>query len=136
MAAQQAKSRDCAAELRTDGEFSRVLRSLKRVDWIVYARRPFGSPEHVLKYLARYTHRVALASGRLVCCEDGNYVFAGADGHRFIMTCIMAGNVLIPPLRRATTRLEQSQSRCVAFREASLLRSRYRCATEIIASRW
>ena len=39
-------------------------------DWIVYAKPPFGSPEHVLAYLGRYTHRVAIANSRLVSAED------------------------------------------------------------------
>jgi hypothetical protein len=100
------------ADLSTAGEFSRLLRNLKRVDWVVYARRPFGSPEHVLKYLARYTHRVALASGRLVSCEDGNVSFRwrdSADGnqqkvmtlnavefiHRYLQHVLPAGFVKI-----------------------------------------
>src|SRR5215467_10789645 len=39
----------------------RLFRQLKRLDWVVDAKAPFGSPEHVLKYLARYTHRVAIS---------------------------------------------------------------------------
>ena len=34
-------------------------------EWVVYAKPPFGGPEHVLHYLARYTHRVAISNGRL-----------------------------------------------------------------------
>ena len=46
--------------------FDRLFRQLKRLDWVVDAKAPFGSPEHVLKYLARYTHRVAISNGRLL----------------------------------------------------------------------
>ena len=42
-------------------------------------QRPFGGPEHVLKYLARYTHRIAIANGRLVSCEGGNVTFRWRD---------------------------------------------------------
>lgn len=81
LAWQRKKLRLCGslAQLRNPGEFDRLVHKLKRIDWVVYARRPFGSPEHVLKYLARYTHRVALASGRLVSCEDGKVSFRWRD---------------------------------------------------------
>jgi len=41
--------------------FQNFLRALFRQDWVVYAKQPFGGPEHVLHYLARYTHRVAIS---------------------------------------------------------------------------
>ena len=44
----------------------RFLRTLFRQDWVVYAKPPFGGPEQVLQYLARYTHRVAISNHRLV----------------------------------------------------------------------
>jgi hypothetical protein len=47
------------------------LTPLGHQDWVVYAKRPFGGPEQVLKYLARYTHRVAISNQRLVSLEDG-----------------------------------------------------------------
>jgi len=50
--------------------FSAFLRTLFRQDWVVYAKRPFGGPEHVLHYLARYTHRVAISNHRLVELTD------------------------------------------------------------------
>jgi hypothetical protein len=43
--------------------FSAFLRTLFRHDWVVFAKGPFGGPEHVLQYLARYTHRVAISNG-------------------------------------------------------------------------
>src|SRR5215471_4838435 len=51
--------------------FAAWLRPLFRNDWVVYAKRPFGGPEHVLRYLGRYTHRVAISNHRLVSFADG-----------------------------------------------------------------
>lgn len=48
-------------------------------DWVVYAKPPFGGPEQVLKYLARYTHRVALSNHRLVKLEEGRVTFRYHD---------------------------------------------------------
>jgi len=47
--------------------------------WVVYAKRPFGGPEQVLKYLARYTHRVAISNSRLVSLEAGRVTFEWKD---------------------------------------------------------
>ncbi len=51
--------------------FEQVLSAAVRTDWVVYAKPPFGGPEQVLKYLARYTHRVAISNRRLLGFEDG-----------------------------------------------------------------
>ena len=51
---------------RPEAAFRAWLRSLYRQPWVVYAKPPFGSPAHVLHYLARYTHRVAISNHRLV----------------------------------------------------------------------
>ncbi len=59
--------------------FSAFLRTLFRQDWVVYAKRPFGGPEHVLHYLARYTHRVAISNHRLVELTDTNVTFRWKD---------------------------------------------------------
>jgi len=48
-------------------------------DWVVYAKKPFGGPEQVLKYLARYTHRVALSNHRLLTCAEETVRFAAKD---------------------------------------------------------
>jgi hypothetical protein len=48
-------------------------------DWVVYAKPPFGGPEQVLKYLARYTHRVAISNHRLVKLADGRVTFRYRD---------------------------------------------------------
>jgi hypothetical protein len=59
--------------------FQAFVRPLYRKDWIVYAKRPFGGPAQVLKYLARYTHRVAISNHRLVKLEDGRVTFRYKD---------------------------------------------------------
>lgn len=59
--------------------FHAFLRPLFRRDWVVYAKRPFGGPEHVLHYLARYTHRVAISNHRLVSVADGKVTFRWKD---------------------------------------------------------
>ena len=48
-------------------------------DWVVYSKRPFGGPEHVLRYLGAYTHRVAISNSRLVALSEGNVTFRWRD---------------------------------------------------------
>jgi hypothetical protein len=67
------------APLATDGAFRAFLRSLYRQTWVVYAKPPFGSPAHVLHYLARYTHRVAISNHRLVAVTDDTVSFRWKD---------------------------------------------------------
>jgi hypothetical protein len=55
------------------------LTPLYRKDWVVYAKRPFGGPAQVLKYLARYTHRVAISNARLVKLDHGQVTFRYKD---------------------------------------------------------
>ena len=63
--------------------FRSFLRSLYRNDWVVYAKPPFGGPHHVLHYLARYTHRVAISNHRLIAFADGKVTFRWKDyAHR------------------------------------------------------
>ncbi len=52
---------------------------LKHKEWVVYVKPPFGGPEQVLRYLARYTHRVAISNGRLVALEQGQVRFRWRD---------------------------------------------------------
>jgi hypothetical protein len=59
--------------------FGAFLRTLFRQDWVVYAKPPFGGPEHVLHYLARYTHRVAISNHRLIQLADGQVTFRWKD---------------------------------------------------------
>jgi len=59
--------------------FSAYLGQLRATNWIVYVKRPFAGPEAVLRYLGRYTHRVALTNDRLVDHEDGHVRFRWKD---------------------------------------------------------
>ena len=76
--------------LADPGEFRRRLAASARTEWVVYAKPPFGGPGQVLKYLARYTHRVAISNRRLVALEDGEVTFRWKDyargGKRKAMT--------------------------------------------------
>jgi len=60
-------------------EFNSWLRELWQVEWVVYAKPPFGGSPQVLKYLARYTHRVAISNGRLLELNDGRVTFSYKD---------------------------------------------------------
>ena len=65
--------------LLSNGPSFTWLSPLYAKDWVVYAKAPFGGPEQVLKYLARYTHRVAISNHRLVKLEDGRVTFRYKD---------------------------------------------------------
>jgi Putative transposase/Transposase zinc-binding domain len=65
--------------LTESSAFTAWLSPLYAKEWVVYAKPPFGGPEQVLKYLARYTHRVALSNHRLVKLEDGRVTFRYQD---------------------------------------------------------
>ncbi|MER9632474.1 IS91 family transposase [Mesorhizobium sp. M0296] len=67
------------AELALPVVFRRRLGEARRLEWVVYAKPPFGGPEQVLAYLGRYTHRVAIANSRLVSMADGKIVFRWRD---------------------------------------------------------
>jgi hypothetical protein len=59
--------------------FHSFLRTLHQHQWVVYAKQPFGGPNHVLNYLSRYTHRVAISNHRLVALSDGKVTFRWKD---------------------------------------------------------
>ena len=67
------------AGLNRPDSFARHLRKLRRVEWVVYAKAPFGGPAQVLNYLGRYTHRVAIANSRLVDVTDHDVAFRWRD---------------------------------------------------------
>jgi len=70
--------RKLAAPERPEG-IRFFLRTLFREDWVVYAKPPFGGPERVLRYLARYTHRVAISNHRLLAFENDRVTFLWKD---------------------------------------------------------
>ena len=59
--------------------FAHWLQPLRRLEWVVYAKRPFAGPETVLAYLSRYTHRVAIANSRLIACDARGVTFRWKD---------------------------------------------------------
>jgi Putative transposase/Transposase zinc-binding domain len=59
--------------------FAAYLAPLRESEWVVYCKRPFGGPEEVLRYLARYTHRVAISNRRLIACDDNGVTFKWKD---------------------------------------------------------
>jgi Putative transposase/Transposase zinc-binding domain len=61
------------------GAWKRLLDHLYGLDWVVYAKPPFGGPDHVFRYLGRYTHRVAIANHRLLAFVDGRITFKVRD---------------------------------------------------------
>jgi predicted Zn-ribbon and HTH transcriptional regulator len=65
--------------LAQEKAFAAFLRTLFRQEWVVYAKPPFGGPEHVLQYLARYTHRVAISNHRLLSVDDNQVCFRWKD---------------------------------------------------------
>jgi hypothetical protein len=67
------------APLADPQTFASWLRVLFRKDWVVYSKPPFGGPEHVLRYLGNYTHRVAISNHRLLALADGKVSFRWRD---------------------------------------------------------
>jgi hypothetical protein len=59
--------------------FAALCNRMKRIKWNVSAKAPFGGPEQVLKYLARYTHRVAISNSRILSIADGKVTFLWKD---------------------------------------------------------
>jgi len=76
--------------LQNEKAFRAFLRPLFRHNWVVYAKPPFGGPHHVLGYLARYTHRVAISNHRLVAFTNNQVTFRWRDyahgNHKRMMT--------------------------------------------------
>src|SRR5260221_10195125 len=55
--------------------FAAYLAPLRKTEWVVYSKPPFGGPEAVLAYLSRYTHRVAIANSRLIAFDEDSVTF-------------------------------------------------------------
>ncbi len=67
------------APLTDRGAFDAHLAPVRKIDWVVYAKRPFAGPKAVLAYLSRYTHRVAIANSRLVAFDGEGVTFGWKD---------------------------------------------------------
>jgi len=103
------------------------LQTLRRKPWIVYAKRPFGGPEQVIRYLGRYTHRVGISNQRFVAMDDRGVTFRTKDSKsvtvagqellaRFVQHVLPRGFVKIRhyglhSASHATTRLELARRR-------------------------
>jgi hypothetical protein len=90
-----------------DRAFDRLLDAAVKKDWVVYAKPPFGSPGRVLKYLARYAHRIAIGNRRLVSIDDRNVTFRWKDyahGRRPRTTTLDGGEFLRRFLMHAVPR--------------------------------
>jgi hypothetical protein len=70
------------ASLRSRSAFAAYLAPLRKKNWFVYAKPPFAGPEAVLAYLARYTHRVAIANSRLIGLDEHGVTFRYKDYRR------------------------------------------------------
>jgi len=67
------------ATLAEPQHFAAFLAPLRNSEWVVYCKRPFDGPEEVLRYLARYTHRVAISNRRLIACDENGVTFKWKD---------------------------------------------------------
>src|SRR3954454_24503227 len=67
------------AALADPQTFAGLLAPLRKSEWVVYSKRPFGGPKEVLRYLARYTHRVAIPNRRLIACDEKGVTFKCKD---------------------------------------------------------
>ena len=59
--------------------FARFLDPARNIEWVVYAKPPFGGPEQVIDYLGRYTHRIAISNQRLLSFDNGQVTFQYKD---------------------------------------------------------
>jgi hypothetical protein len=59
--------------------FDAYLTPLRQIDWVVYAKQPFAGPKQVLRYLSRYTHRVAISNRRLISTDQNGVTFKYKD---------------------------------------------------------
>ena len=87
------------ASLAKAQTFAAYLAPLRRTEWVVYAKRPFGGPEAVLAYLSRYTHRVAISNRRLIAFDSKGVTFKWKDyrakGHERAKVMTLASNEFI-----------------------------------------
>ena len=85
------------APLQDTKAFARYLAPVRKVEWVVYAKPPFGGPQHVLEYLGRYTHRVAISNYRLINFDGGKVSFRWKDyrhdSHQKVM-CVDASEFI------------------------------------------
>jgi hypothetical protein len=66
-------------ELYSGDNFNSLINSLYHLNWVVHSKKPFKSPWHVVRYVARYTHRVAISNSRIVSFDGANVTFSWKD---------------------------------------------------------
>jgi hypothetical protein len=67
------------SKLADPDAFASHLAPLRKTNWVVYAKHPFGGPQAVLAYLSRYTHRIAISNHRLMCADADAVAFKWND---------------------------------------------------------
>ena len=114
-----------AAALADPQQFAKLLRRLHRHDWVVYAKQAFGGPLQVLRYLGRYTHRVAISNHRLLAFEQEhvtfrwkNYAHGGKQGKMTLSANEFLRRFFLHVLPRGFVRI----------RHFGFLANRFRCA--------
>jgi len=75
----QLKFFNAHAGLADKTTFKRFIAPLRRIKWVVYCKAPFAGPKQVLRYLSRYTHRVAISNRRLIAADDAGVAFRWKD---------------------------------------------------------
>ena len=120
------------APLADAGRFAAFLAQLRTTPWVVYAKRPFAGPERVLRYLGRYTHRIAISNARLVSCTDGVVQFRWKDYADHGRTKVMALGVdeflrrfLLHVLPRGFVRIRHFGLLANRHRRATIARARH-----------
>jgi hypothetical protein len=122
-ARRQLRFHGALADLAQPRPFHSLLNLLRYKKWVVHAKPPFGGPEQVLKYLARYTHRVAIANGRLLSLTNGQVRFRWRDSRHHNRSGVMTLDA-VEFIRRFL--LHVLPSRFVKIRHFGLLANRNR----------
>jgi Putative transposase len=121
------------AHLADEKVFAAFLAPLKRARWFVYSKRPFAGPKAVLAYLARYTHRVAIANSRLIAADTTSVAFKVKDYRiegpgRYTTMTLAAGEFirrfLLHVLPKRFHRIRHYGLLASGVREANLARAR------------
>jgi hypothetical protein len=126
------------ASLAEPAAFAALLRDVRQQKWVVYAKPPFGGPDLVLKYLARYTHRIAIANSRLVAVNDSTVTFTWKDysqesrsGTMELSGCEFVRRFLLHALPKGFVRIRRYGILANAHREDCLARCRALLGMEI-----
>jgi Putative transposase/Transposase zinc-binding domain len=124
----RSKELHCAgpsATLADPQPFAQLLRRLHRQDWVVYAKPAFGGPMQVLRYLGRYTHRVAISNHRLLAFDSEhvtfrwkNYAHGGKQGQMKLRTCEFLRRFFLHVLPKAFVRIRHFGFLANRFRAA------------------